>query len=689
MKRKTQTNEASSSWQAYEQACVVEHQRLFPGWTVWPQNKVPESEWYDAGVIHDFAKTRHDRLRARAESSKAVYQLPDYGVDFLARHDTLLLFHFGQAKQWQHTVRAADLGTFLVKLMAAQHTRPGLVQGHLYLTSQLEQTLCEHLLASQVQIHHFEPRPWRAWQPKQDEPSQSQVLTLRPYQRAAVEATLACTTWAIVQMPCGTGKTAVAGEVLQHMRDRYVVVMAPMRLSVDQLVERIAPSCDRHLLVDTDGTTDESIVGAFLDDGPGVLFATYDSALDVVLPVLAERGIQAYIVVDEAHNVTSRYDKMIAEHTGLLLSATVPESLYDLGESVYKYSYEEALRDGIVCDYRMYLPLRQDDTPELEQQVHFLWTGLLQHGHRRGISYHATVAEAQAFADIFARVGLAFHGLSAFVRVLTHETKDRRDLLATFGTRPEPVTLLCSVRCLDEAIDLVSCDFEFLSKVDGACRTVQRCMRGCRVDPSNPAKINGIFAWADDTEIDMLTLMKNADLSFTSKISRTAIDYDSQRSVAIQSQVASETLALQEHVRVKCLTVAQLQEWKAAQLLAYVDLHGKAPLKSYVDGFRMGQWWNNLMHGCQSKHIYESLLQSNAILKSEHDRLQALKAVKVSQTQLTPEYKAQALLAYVETYGKVPSAVYIQDFPMGVWWQNIKQGKSKNIYETLSNPTPF
>lgn len=124
-------------------------------------------------------------------------------------------------------------------------------------------------------------------------------------------------------------------------------------------------------------------------------------------------------------------------------------------------------------------------------------------------------------------------------------------------------------------------------------------------------------------------------------------------------------------------------EDKAQALLAYVEKHGNVPPYSFVHVFAMGVWWQAIKHG-RSKNIYETLLQSNTILKFDFDRLQVSRETKALQTQLTPEDKARALLAYVEKHRKVPLQSYVVDgFRMDAWWHFIMQGQSKTIYETL------
>ncbi len=114
-----------------------------------------------------------------------------------------------------------------------------------------------------------------------------------------------------------------------HANHRLIVVIAPLRVSVDNLRERLPcflPTVDA-LLVDTDGTTDEAVIRAFLtsDSGrPRIVYSTYKSAVHILARLITDYT-DGFLLADEVHNASHDLCDFVNRFPhGLVMSATIP-----------------------------------------------------------------------------------------------------------------------------------------------------------------------------------------------------------------------------------------------------------------------------------------------------------------------------------------------------------------------------
>ena len=85
--------------------------------------------------------------------------------------------------------------------------------------------------------------------------------------------------------------------------------------------------------------------------------------------VLSEDTI---LIVDEAHNLLN-LDKLVKIvqkfNKVLLVTATPPVQMEEIipHEIIYKYSFKDAIKDGYICDYVIYLPYVENNKVIIEQ----------------------------------------------------------------------------------------------------------------------------------------------------------------------------------------------------------------------------------------------------------------------------------------------------------------------------------
>ncbi|KAJ1401378.1 hypothetical protein B484DRAFT_405750, partial [Ochromonadaceae sp. CCMP2298] len=195
----------------------------------------------------------------------------------------------------------------------------------------------------------------------------------------------------LLHLPCGTGKTLVAGTHINHAQYCIIVVMSPTRVLAQQNLERLRAFLPHHeaLLVDSDekGTRDVSNIrdrvaeaiaataaataADATADAAGaplclLISATYASCRDVLLAALfggdGSLPVHSLLIVDEAHNLRQEDLVAFAQRfpNVLLLTATPPRQMSEVipHRLVFNYPMAQAIEQGYVCDYEVLLPLQ-------------------------------------------------------------------------------------------------------------------------------------------------------------------------------------------------------------------------------------------------------------------------------------------------------------------------------------------
>ena len=84
-------------------------------------------------------------------------------------------------------------------------------------------------------------------------------------------------------------------------------------------------------------------------------------------------------------------------------------------------------------------------------------------------------------------------------------------------TEHKGLAILCSVKILDECIDIPACDSIYIdSPGNSKIRNIQRISRANRLDKNNPHKKSRIFIWADEYNdtVSMIKHLKEFDDDF-------------------------------------------------------------------------------------------------------------------------------------------------------------------------------
>ena len=565
-----------SEWSIYEDQVITRHMETY-GHQVWHTSIVPETILYEAGVIHKFNKHRLLRLARKREAAGNPVKFGDYGFDAISK-DLDGNFHAIQAKHYTtRKISANDLGTFFLVAMSQIQNK-----AYLYTSGDIEVNLSHNLANIPDKIEHIQ-LPFN--KPTIQIQIQEKDYTLRDYQKKAITTIVNTEGKRILELPCGMGKTLICAHVLKRLNINKYVCIAPLKASIEQLMERVGAILPgyKSLLVDSNGTTDPEFIKDYLKTNTRVIiYSTFASAENVLSEVL--HGDE-FLVVDEVHNIVGR-EKLCefvnVYENSLLMSATIPEELYDHvdAKKAYEYSMADAIKNGYIADYEVYLPLVVYDKPtdsmkismgdipdgltsDMAAKALFLATGMLRTGSRRCIIYLSSCVECDEFMEVCKRVFEDYHGIDIWCNKIVQDVGavERKEIIKAFQEDGEQeFKILASVRILDEAIDIPRCDSTFITRVGdytSDIRTIQRIQRAGRLDPENLNKKNSCFIWASDWSkaVGCLSLLKEHDVEFHKKIKICDASYDRGDDKFYERITVDRTKELQKYVKVSCLTL--------------------------------------------------------------------------------------------------------------------------------------
>jgi superfamily II DNA or RNA helicase len=651
----------------YEYEIVREH-RTRPNTEAWHWSNVPEDYLYQAGYITNYNKHRQERLMNKKEATPGINRLRDFGLDGLARtkiSENDYVYDALQAKYYMsRNVTAGDIGSFTA-IQILLNLKDKRSNGYLYSTAKLQADLAGILAHPEYPIKYINQK-WTHLDKRHsiDTPSKIQEcdLPLRPYQKDAIDKLKDEYGINALHIPCRMGKTLITGHILQHNKPGLIVAIAPLRISVKNLQDRLTCFLSDYssILVDSDsdGTTNPDEIVRFLEGtNKKIIYSTYDSFIDILSPIFIntekddedEEGNEetlfdnAFILADEVHNAIEKHCDFINQfHQGLVMSATFPENLsLDINKTVYiPFSY--GINEGYLTDYSIWLPHLtrkadgntqvdveipiefKDYSSDLTAKALYLAVVMLKTGSRRCIAYLSDIEECDTFRKIVAMVFEEYHGLDVWTGKVdsTIGYKKREELLNEFQSGSDDVYhIMTSVRILDEAVDIPRCDSEFLASVgenSSIIRFMQRCQRGSTKDPSNPNKHNNIILWADGWEkcTDALELLREADPEFHKKIRIVNTSYNKQGNKEQETILSSKVIEFCEWDTVRCI---DSWEKKRQDWIQFYKDNNKNPSKhsNNLKEKQLGQWVGQQRNNYKKHNIKWMTVERIRLLEEE------------------------------------------------------------------------
>jgi len=376
------------------------------------------------------------------------------------------------------------------------------------------------------------------------------------------------------------------------------------------------------------------------------------------------------------------------------------------GRVAYEYSFGEAIKNKYICDYDVFVPditLSDDDQVALvyeylsnniieksnsaitainksnarsDAQAHFLLRCLIENGHSKCIAYSKSVADAQ---DLMASIELLskYHFIEVKTYLLVAETskRERSRILEEFSSTNKKA-IICSVRILDECIDIPRCDSVFLSsRQSNKIRTIQRICRANRKDQDNPNKKSGIYIFLDeyDEMTELIANLKEFDESFTKEKIKICNVRDNTKSCVKSRTVENEI----EYKLVDkyIVGVKNVSTWY--ENLKDVDIHikkwGKLPPRSSKnkEDARLGRWLSDQKRNAKTRKY---IMHNDVIYNTWITFTEEYKGLFLSNSEIWMN-TFEDVKKHKEKYGKLPSkkSKNKEEAKLGMWLSDQKK----------------
>ena len=521
---------------------------------------------------------------------------------------------------------------------------------------------------------------------------------------------------AILSLPCGLGKTYIAYEVA--IKYEIIILFSPLMQHAKQNLDRfiLYNSELKCQLVDSDnlGTRNIDKLKKFInDDGKKFLFSTYKSS-DIIFELYHNyKDKNALIIIDEFHNLTLKniidekdYIYKLLNTDIKIMSMSATARVYELekeeiditgllGEIAYSMPFTDAVKDKLVCDYQIYLPLIAEDVKEnhdnIKKEINinqvnlsvldkcsFMCCSIIDLGFRHMICYFQDIKEIDEFIETL-KIADEYYALdNLLVDKITCDTKqkDRENIINKFKNH-DGVSILCSVKILDECIDIKECDSVFVTyPCKNKVKMVQRLNRCTRINKTKPNKKGGLLLWCDENDDIAYTMssLKEYDPELVTKVNVRNKDSNIVRKdnkKIVENQVGQTTKYI---VGIKVFNMMKWDEWHKL-LLEFVEKNGRMPeeREKYKDK-NISKWLGHQKEKIKtlSNDIYIKL-SKNEIIKNNLDNYLINKEKNKDKIKLTWDEWYKLLIEYVNIHNKIPSSEEkYKTYKLGDWFQNQK-----------------
>ena len=346
----------------------------------------------------------------------------------------------------------------------------------------------------------------------------SEAQDLWPHQKDAIAACLDAlcrSDRAQIHMACGTGKTRMAGQVMNAIAGKTTVWLCPTVELLLQTYQRTLSNlpCHSRLLVAysrtgvlEDGTPITNDINAIVESigEKALVFCTYASFpyLDSALSQIG-RPIDL-IIADEAHKTVGEknalYARWLKPETKVmrrLAMTATPRfvrtnargieyvSMEDeaiFGPVAFHYSFEQAKREGVICDVEALVPVVSGTPQSHEARHEAILLARERYGLARIVTFHGTVRDARSFSSFLKERGVdAVHVNGRTPRAEIEKVRRQLD-----DERPIVVT---NARLFGEGIDVPALDAVFFC--DFKSSMVDVTQQVGRVVRKRPGKTQG------------------------------------------------------------------------------------------------------------------------------------------------------------------------------------------------------
>ena len=499
-------------------------------------NDIPLDIFISSKIFENY----ENKLLFRRRSTDDAHNVTDTGCDILYYDEKIKQWIIVQCKNYTVTVTLDKLAGFYDLLLSTG------LSGELYYTSRLSEPITRY----KKKMIRFNHHPTAE---NNNIKNDYKKLVPYDYQINAINK-LKLHKRSILHLPCGMGKTLIAIKWSEQFD--IIIIFSPLKQHAQQNLERFKnelDNYDNYILVDSDGERDINNIKKSINKKI-ILSATYKS-VDVISELIKYINKKKVgVVVDEFHNLTydnifdkmDIFNKVLTENFNYLFVSATPrifdsEDEYANNEQItgkieYTYEFGKAIKNNYICDYDVFVPdvsvpkddlmkdvyghLKITDKTKISDDVkaQFLLRCMEENGHSKCICYARDIEDAQNLMNSFNKIK-DYHAIDLYIKLIIADTsKKERDTILNEFQETHTKAIICSVRILDECIDIPKCDSIFMtSSQTNKIRMIQRVCRANRKNKESPNKKSGIYMWADEYNqlTEIIASLKEADSSFT------------------------------------------------------------------------------------------------------------------------------------------------------------------------------
>jgi superfamily II DNA or RNA helicase len=199
---------------------------------------------------------------------------------------------------------------------------------------------------------------------------------------------------------------------------------------------------------------------------------------------------------------------------------------------IYKMLLSDAIKNKYICDYRLYFPYIEhtDDAiiDSIDNKVAWFFNCVCKLSLKKIIVYCKSTDDLVIIGKKMISEYKNFGIEKIYIRAITNEIshKKRIEIFNDFKSNNNYLTIILSIRILDEGIDLPCCDSIFVTyDSNSKIRNIQRIMRATR--KYHEKMCASILCWCTDTEnIDFLASIKAFDPELSTKIQVKSVKYN-------------------------------------------------------------------------------------------------------------------------------------------------------------------
>ena len=351
------------------------------------------------------------------------------------------------------------------------------------------------------------------------------LINPRDYQLEAYN-TLKNTNRAILEMPCGTGKTLVS-YLLSNIYDN-IILLSPLISTTDQLIihyKNYYGEQLKNITVNIIHSQSTRNINHIQFGNKNIIGSTFDS-VDVINKIIKTLKGSIYIIIDECHNISenmlidtnNQMNQLLTSNLNILFISATPKNYNNLesifGNTKYTLTWNTAIQNNYICKSEFYYPnaskiiqyvddIKFDktiiDKTKLIYKAFFLIETIHNLNIKKCIVYLKSVEESEHFKNIL-RVVNIYQNLNIDIYSINYSTSknERNKALTKFRNNTIKISIILNVHVLDEGIDIPECDSVFLTNPNNnITNIIQRISRANRTIHGTQ-KIAKILVWGKD-----------------------------------------------------------------------------------------------------------------------------------------------------------------------------------------------